>query len=230
VTQRAVDSADRGLYLDEMNVASKPSWMFREPSPAAILAFLEPLRASEDSLPFSYLEVGASRHNAERPRGYNLDHNRVQIGTGTADFEAACAALRGWRMFPSPWTRISPAEAPIRVGEIVAMQAHALGVWWMNAARIVYTIDEPGPTPRYGFAYGTLQAHVEEGEERFSVELHEDGSVWYDLRAFSRPHYWPVRIGARFARRLQARFVRESQASMRVAVKARSPGRARVKA
>jgi uncharacterized protein (UPF0548 family) len=213
-----------------MNVASKPSWMFRAPSAAAILEFLEPLRASANSAPFSYLEVGASRHNAERPRGYNLDHNRVQIGTGTADFEAACAAIREWRMFPSPWTRISPQDAPIRVGEIVVMQAHALGLWWMNAARIVYTIDEPGPGRRFGFAYGTLQAHVEEGEERFSVELHEDGSVWYDLRAFSRPHYWSVRIGARVARRLQARFVRESQAAMRAAVKAARAGRARVSA
>ena len=131
-------------------------------------------------------------------------------------------------MFPKPWTRISPADAPIRVGEIVVMQAHALGLWWMNAARIVYTIEEHGPAPRFGFAYGTLRAHVEEGEERFSVEQHEDGSVWYDLRAFSRPHYWPVRIGARIARRLQARFVRESQLAMQGAVKAAGAGLARV--
>ena len=72
MTQPAVDSADPGLYLDEMNVASKPSWMFRAPRPAAILAFLEPLRASE-LLPFSYLEVGASRHNAERVRLHDDD-------------------------------------------------------------------------------------------------------------------------------------------------------------
>ena len=73
---------------------------------------------------------------------------------------------------------------------------------------------------RFGFAYGTLFAHVEQGEERFSVELREDGSVWYDLRAFSKPRYWPVRIAKPIARRLQAKFVRDSQASMRAAVTA----------
>jgi len=48
----------------------------------------------------------------------------------------------------------------------------------------VYVIDETVPVRRFGFAYGTLPAHVEQGEERFSVELHADGAVWYDLRAF----------------------------------------------
>jgi uncharacterized protein (UPF0548 family) len=207
-----------------MNPASKPRWLFRAPREAAILKFMAGLRDAEQPLQFSYLEVGASRHNAERPRGYDLDHNRARIGNGAADYEAACAAIRAWQMFPAPWTRIAPADAPIRVGEIVVMQTHALGFWWMNAARIVYTIDEHGPTARFGFAYGTLPAHVEQGEERFSVELHEDGGVWYDLRAFSRPRYWPVRIGRRLARRLQARFVRESQVSMRAAVKERVAG------
>jgi uncharacterized protein (UPF0548 family) len=206
-----------------MNAASKPRWQLLAPREATILRFLASVRDAEPPQ-FSYAEVGASRHNAERPRGYNLDHNRVRIGHGADAYAAACAAVRAWRMFPAPWTRIAPADAPIRVGEVVVMQAHALGLWWMNAARIVYTIDEHGPTSRFGFAYGTLLAHVEQGEERFSVELHEGGEVWYDLRAFSRPRYWPVRIGGRLARRLQARFVRESQAAMRAAVGERAAG------
>jgi uncharacterized protein (UPF0548 family) len=98
------------------------------------------------------------------------------------------------------------------------MQAHALGVWWLNACRIIYVLDEQAPVRRFGFAYGTLPAHVEQGEERFSVELQPDGSVWYDLRAFSRPRYWPVRLGKPFARRLQMRFVRESMTAMQQAV------------
>jgi uncharacterized protein (UPF0548 family) len=121
-------------------------------------------------------------------------------------------------MFPEPWTHIGPAHAPIRGGETVAMQARAFGVWWLNAARIVYTIDEAAPVRRSGFAYGTLEAHVEQGEERFSVELHADGNVWYDLRAFSRPRLLIVRLMKPLARRLQMRFVRESQMQMRRAV------------
>ena len=195
---------------------NRPQWSWREPAQHRVTAFL----TAQEGAALSYAEVGASRHNAERPRGYALDHNRVQIGTGAASYAAASAALREWRMFPRPWTRILPSDAPIRVGETVVMQAHVLGLWWMNAARIVYTIDEHGPVTRFGFAYGTLPAHAEQGEERFSVELCADGSVWYDLRAFSRPRYWPVRMAHRTARRLQAKFVRESQASMRAAVAA----------
>jgi len=123
-------------------------------------------------------------------------------------------------MFPEPWTHISPVVAPLREGQVVAMLAHAMGLWWLNACRIVYVFDERGPVQRFGFAYGTLAAHVEQGEERFSVELREDGSVWYDLRAFSRPRFWPVRLAKPFARKLQRRFVRDSQQSMRAAVQA----------
>ena len=121
-------------------------------------------------------------------------------------------------MFPASWTSITPENAPIRESVIVAMQAHALGLWWLNACRIIYVIDEATPIRRFGFAYGTLRAHVEQGEERFSVELHADGAVWYDLRAFSRPRYWPVRLAKPLARRLQCKFVRDSKAAMLAAV------------
>jgi uncharacterized protein (UPF0548 family) len=203
-----------------MTAVLQPRWLVGAPSAADVSAFLRVQTATDSSEGFSYSEVGASRHNAERPRGYDLDHNRIQIGEGTADFEAACAAIRAWRMFPAPWTRISPTGAPIQVGQVVAMQARVFGIWWLNACRVVYVIGEHGPVQRFGFAYGTLAAHVEQGEERFSVEMQSDGSVWYDLRAFSRPRYWPVRIAKKIVRRLQARFVRESQVSMRAAVAA----------
>lgn len=168
----------------------------------------------------SYAEVGATADNDARPAGYTVDHNRQRVGDGEADFASACEALRAWRMFPRPWTRILPERAPLREGQVVAMLAQAFGVWWLSACRIVYTLDERGAVRRYGFAYGTLPAHVEQGEERFSVELLADGSVWYDIRAFSRPRYWPVRLAKPLARRLQARFVAESKAAMCDAVAA----------
>jgi uncharacterized protein (UPF0548 family) len=188
-----------------------PTWSLHEPSVEEIDAFL----ARQSEADFSYEDRGASREG--RPAGYNLDHNRVRIGAGERDFEAACAALRRWEMFPRPWARIAPANAPLRAGQTVAMIAHAFG-WWMSACRIVYTLDEAEPRRRFGFAYGTLPAHVEEGEEQFTVELLPDGSVWYDLRAFSRPRHPLVRLAKPLARRLQRRFVRESQNAMAAAI------------
>jgi uncharacterized protein (UPF0548 family) len=195
-----------------MAAPTQPRWSWHAPTDAEVRAFI----AEQRDATWSYPEHGAS--NGGEPAGYALDHNRAKLGHGEAAFAAACATLRAWRMFPAPWTRITPADAPFRVGETLAMQAHALGVWWLNACRIIYVVDESAPVRRFGFAYGTLPAHVEQGEERFSVELQPDGSVWYDLRAFSRPRYWPVRLAKPLARRLQIRFVRESMAAMRQAV------------
>ena len=67
--------------------------------------------------------------------------------------------------------------------------ARRLGLWWLNACRIVYVVDEEGPVTRFGFAYGTLPGHAGAGEERFLVEWDRaSGEVWYDILAFSRPH------------------------------------------
>ncbi|ANF33266.1 hypothetical protein A0130_02970 [Leifsonia xyli] len=58
--------------------------------------------------------------------------------------------------------------------------------------RVVYVIDEPH---RRGFAYGTLHGHPESGEELFLVERHDDGTVWFVLRALSRPSNAFYRLG-----------------------------------
>jgi uncharacterized protein (UPF0548 family) len=187
-------------------------WSFRQPAEPYLRDFLN----AQQRVAFSYREVGLSRDQA--PAGYNLDHNRILLGKGQAVFEAACAALRRWQMFPGEWARIEPADAPLQTGTTVAVLAHAFGLWWLNAARIVYVIEEEGPVRRFGFAYGTLPQHLEQGEERFSVEWHPDDTVWYDLLAFSRPRYWLVRLAYPLARRLQRRFARESQAAMQRAV------------
>jgi uncharacterized protein (UPF0548 family) len=183
-------------------------WSLRQPSDEQIRTFL--LR--QEGEPFSYAEVGGTA--TEPPTGYNVDHNRLQLGAGQAVFDAACDAMRNWQQFPAPLASISPPGAPLRPGCTVALVARALGLWWLNAARIVYTLDEAGPSRRFGFAYGTLAAHVERGEERFCIEWHADDSVWYDILAFSRPNYWMTRLAYPLARRIQKRFARDSKAAM----------------
>jgi uncharacterized protein (UPF0548 family) len=192
-------------------------WFVRRPSAGLISAFLQ----RQGRLPFSYPQVGASA--GEAPDGYDLDHNRARLGAGRAVFDAACDALRRWAQFPAPWTAVHPADAPLEPGSVVAVLARAFGLWWLSAARVVYAVEEAAPLRRFGFAYGTLPGHVEEGEERFTVEWHADGSVWYDLRAFSRPRHPLVRLAYPLARRQQRRFVRDSQAAMRRAVSAAGP-------
>lgn len=190
---------------------SAPRILVRRPSEACVQRFLEGARRE----PFSYDERGASRDGA--PRGYDLDHNRVQLGAGRATFERAHAALRRWAMFPPSWTRVVGEDA-IAEGQTVCVQFHLLGLYWLNATRIVTVFDESAPVRRAGFAYGTLTCHVERGEECFAVEWRTDDSVWYDLRAFSRPSFWAARLARPVARAQQRRFVRDSQAALRKAL------------
>ena len=185
-------------------------WSLSRPDAAALAPFL----AAQRRLKCSYTAVGATRHDAT-PAGFVLDHNRQHLGRGEAVFARAREALRGWRMFPAPWTAIEP-RAPIAEGEVVAVLVRTAGVWWRNAARIVYVIDEPR---RFGFAYGTLPGHAERGEERFVVEWLPSDDVWYDLRAFSRPRHWLARLGRPVTRALQRRFARASKAAMAAAVR-----------
>lgn len=209
-------------------------WHLHEPSSERIRRLL----AEQAGMPFSYPGVGATRDEpVPVPPGYDLDHNRARLGEGQAVFDAACAALWRWETFPDPWARIEPVgthgsgagRPPIEEGTVVAMVARALGLWWLSACRVVYTLDETSESGsvrrRFGFAYGTLPKHVERGEERFSVELREDGTVWYDLLAFSTPRYWMARLAYPVARRLQHRFVRDSLERMRrAAARPAAPG------
>jgi uncharacterized protein (UPF0548 family) len=192
--------------------------MFRvtKPQRPAIDTFL----TAQSQRTFSYLEVGQSRGGAAAVAGYNVDHNRVQVGVGRGAFELAKQAVRDWKMFEMPWVKLCWPEAPIAVGTNVVVLASHLGFWSLNPCRIVYTIEAvEGAIERYGFAYGTLQGHGAIGEERFSVELRADGEVWYDLYAFSRPGMM-AQLCAPLARSLQRRFARDSKAAMVRAVNA----------
>jgi uncharacterized protein (UPF0548 family) len=180
--------------------------LLRKPSRQVLAAFL----ARQRNAPFSYAEVGCA--SAQAPPGYSRDHLRVQLGSGPATFEPACDALRNWKMFDLGWTSIVDATCPLVRGREVAVLARVGFLWTLNACRIVEVCDEPHS--RLGFAYGTLDEHAEQGEERFVVEIDSAGRVWFDLLAISRPHRWYVRVARPLARLLQRRFRRDTAAAM----------------
>lgn len=162
--------------------------------------------------PLSYRHAGG----VERPpaAGFLPDRHRVQLGEGEAVYARACRALDAWRMFPS-WAVVHPAGTDPQPGAVVAMVVRILGLWWVNPCRVLRRCDGPDS---HGFVYGTLPEHAECGEERFLVERLSDGSVWYEIRAFSRPRHWLAWLGFPLARWWQLRFVRDSQASLQNAV------------
>lgn len=194
---------------------------------------LRRILAAQASLDFTYPDVGATAGDGPMPPDYVADHTRVDLGRGAAVFQRARAALAQWDQFRLGWLKVFPSDTPLRTGETVVVVARALGLWTVNAARIVYTIDEPADCPifaqssahiatvplsataRFGFAYGTLPDHVESGEERFLLEWDRaTDQVWFDIRAFSRPRHILSRVGYPFARAMQKRFAAHSAAAM----------------
>ena len=178
-----------------------------KPSRREINAFIAESLESD----LSYRYNGATQIEVV-PGGYVGDHNQIQLGTGPEDWEKAKQAIRKWKMFEMPWVEICWPETPIQIGSTVAILVSHFGFYSLNAARIVYVIDEPF---RFGFAYGTLADHGESGEERFMATMdRETSEVWYDLYAFSRPNHILSKLGYPLTRILQKRFAADSKAAM----------------
>jgi uncharacterized protein (UPF0548 family) len=187
---------------------------FRKPSVDALRRFM----AAQAKLPYTYEAVGATADTP--PAGYVVDRTRTKLGEGEPVFRSAITAFRRWDQFRLGWVEAWSPDTPIQPGEVVAVIGRAIGVWWLNACRIVYIVDESGPISKFGFAYGTLPGHVESGEERFLIEWNRgDNTVWFDIVAFSRPNHFLTRFGYPVVRRLQKQFGRDSAASMLKAVR-----------
>jgi uncharacterized protein (UPF0548 family) len=177
--------------------------------------FLADVRDAHRETPLSYDEVGHSR--GEPPRGYVVDRNRVRLGTGGVTFERARRALKSWQMLQLGWVEPCWPDATVCEGELVGTLACACGIWVVNVCRIVYVIEETTEADsEFSFAYGTLDGHVERGEERFRIVWqHADDSVWYEIVAFSKPGRWLARVGYPYVRYQQRRFARDSLRVMR---------------
>jgi uncharacterized protein (UPF0548 family) len=185
-------------------------FLLRKPSALVIEAFLTRQRTQT----FSYLEVGST--NGSLPYTYTIDRNRVVLGNGEQVFRHVSSSLHNWQMFKLGWVDVYPAGAPIKVGETVAVMVRHFGFWSLNACRIVYVFENERS---FGFAYGTLADHAEQGEERFSIEWSaEDDSVSYSILAFSKPRKLAARVARPLSRKLQKRFARDSMAAMKWSV------------
>ncbi len=184
--------------------------LLRKPRPTSLLNYL----AAQVDDQFSYPEVGATK--GRLPAGYAINHTRRQLGKGDEAFDAACAALRSWSQLQLGWVSCWPLDAPMIPGQNIVVVGRAFGLWWLNACRIAYVMDEtlPGNVRRYGYAHGTLRDHLACGEERFLIEMEADGAVWLDILAFSRPNSAWARLGYAYMRSAQRRFGRESADKM----------------
>ena len=80
----------------------------------------------------------------------------------------------------------------------------------------MWVVDEPDA---FGFGYGTLKGHPEEGEESFVVRRSPAGAL-FEVTALSRPATLSSRVGAPIARRIQRRVTSRYLAGIREAAAA----------
>jgi len=191
--------------------------VFRLTRPTA--AAIEKKIAATRDLPHrspQFLAVQSGLQSRRLPFAYAHDQSRTCIGRGDAAFAAARRGFAQWEMFDLGWVRVANPSAPIVNGQIVAVEVHSLGLWSLNLSRIEEVADTPA---RFGFLYATTAMHLEQGEERFLIELDPaTGDVWYELEAVSRPQSSMARLGLPVTRAFQHRFARDSHRQMQKVV------------
>lgn len=165
---------------------------------------------------FNHSHLGCLK--TETPRGFNRDQCRNRLGTGQAVWDAAVESFNQWRFMPSSMVEIKNA-GPIELNRVVGVLVKVFVVWSFNPARIIEVHGSSTPsstgTSTFGFTYGTVRGHVEAGEERFLLTWdHVSNEVFYELEAVSRPKHFLAWLVYPYSRILQARFRKESCASV----------------
>lgn len=166
---------------------------------------------------YSYADVGATRTGP--PAGWTVDRDVGVVGHGEADFRRGAERVRQLEMFDLPWIALL-TPGPVSAGRPVTFASRQLGVWTLNACRVVYVVDEQDAAgARFGFAYGTLATHAVAGEERFLIEWDRaTDEVRFEVFKFSRLRHPLVRAVAPVARAVQRRFSADAIARVRRAI------------
>jgi uncharacterized protein (UPF0548 family) len=149
----------------------------------------------------SYPEVGATK-NSSLPAGYRLDRYERQLGPDENVFERTAEALRAWRAHTGAGVQVVPDDARVTLEATVLLLIRAAGLWAVAPCRVVYMVDEPD---RFGFAYGTLPGHPEQGEVAMLVERHQRDRVVFRIVSFSRTVDPLARLGSPVTRLIQRR-------------------------
>src|SRR5688572_31519562 len=126
---------------------------------------LDRVLAAQAGEPLTYRDVGATR--GVMPEGYRHDRHEVVIGAGASVFDRAVEGLRRWETHRGAGLTLCPEVPELAEGVTMVQTLTMPLISAVAACRIVYVIDEPHA---FGFAYGTLPAHPEEGEEAFIVK------------------------------------------------------------
>jgi uncharacterized protein (UPF0548 family) len=166
----------------------------------------------------TYREIGATALGV-LPEGYHHERVSTVVGRGPEVWASAQEALRTWQAHRRARATVTPADAPLLPGTVVVASVRVGPVYVVAPCRVVYSSLE---TDRFGFAYGTLPGHPEQGEEAFHVARDAAGVVTFEIVAFSRAATILVRLGGPVARMVQRRTTQRYLEGVRAFVAAKA--------
>ncbi|GAB4814132.1 hypothetical protein N2152v2_001178 [Parachlorella kessleri] len=146
-----------------------------------------------------------------------------KVGTGRKVYDAAIQAIKDWEHLQLGWNvTTQPALKP---GATICSATQTVVPWSVLPAQVVYckegaaSLGAGNKGRRFSTALCSLTGHQLAGEERFSVELHADGSVWYDVFLFSKPDTLLALVSLPVVKLQQIRYVKDSAKAVQEAVK-----------
>jgi uncharacterized protein (UPF0548 family) len=169
---------------------------FVRPSDAAAMKQL--VQDLEDAEP-TYDDVGATLAG-KKPEGFHHDSYEAVVGQGAEAFQRAVTGLKTWKAHRLPGMQVFPHDQEIHRGATVVVTLGTPIASIAAPCRIVGVVD--GQT-RWGFAYGTLPGHPERGEESFAVSMSADGTVSFEIQAYTRPDDPLFRLSGPIGRGIQ---------------------------
>ncbi len=182
-------------------------FLLHRPSPDDLARLVE----AESGSALTYREIGATASADNLPSGYRHDHWAADLGSFSADrFARTAKALGQWQVQRRSGLTIYPGD-PVHSDATFALTFRLAAVYVVAAGRVVYVTDEPD---RFGFAYGTLPSHPEQGEEAFHV-VRQGSRLRLEIVSFSRPRHPVARLGAPVTRAVQLRTTRRYLTALR---------------
>lgn len=148
---------------------------------------------------FTYSRVGATLDDDS-----DLLAWRRGLGEDPKAFDHAVHALRLWAPQRHLGARIHPDDVPLVEGVTLLVVLPIGPAEVVAPVRVVRLIEDDN---RFGFAYGTLPGHPQQGEESFLVERSEDCAVTATVRVDAQPGTFLSRVGTPITGLLQRRAI-----------------------
>lgn len=174
--------------------------VFRRPSSAEMARDVQAL-ATE---PVTYGHLGSTLDPDHWP-DREMHGETVDLGSGAERFAAAVDGLRRWVCHDGIGATVYPRRAAIAVGTTLLVVLPLGPAHIVVPNRIVGVVDD---RRRFGFAYGTLPGHQEQGEEAFILDMGDAGAVTATIRVDARAATFGAKAigpGTRIAQRVALR-------------------------